>query len=389
VRRITRLSQCAANASSCTVQHLAGCCSSRVRRSGTGLHLLALGCVPRFDMVSLAWALLLLAGCDAVVVSSWNQTVFREQILRWHNDFRAVEGSSNMAALTYDLSIENKAQAWAELCLFDHSNKIANNVASCHQGRCGQGLGENLWMGSGFDQADLSVFRHALSTWHDEKQLWTFKDGRFDLSYCAAEVDKAAETCGHYTQIVSARSLRMGCAVASCQGKEWSTYLVCQYDPPGNVIGEQLFAHGPACSACPMGHETCDGSLCRGATPPVPAQTVVMDLGCGGARNFSVRIGDCTAGPPGSSWKSQVVRVLPIGQQWMAQLQFCIKGDCEECHVARPQVRGTSCFRVVCSFLVFLVLELYSGLGFVRGMVRSFGGISRFLLRQWERVTLR
>mmetsp|Transcript_41179 Transcript_41179/g.93088 ORF Transcript_41179/g.93088 Transcript_41179/m.93088 type:complete len:201 (-) Transcript_41179:11-613(-) len=132
----------------------------------------------------------------------------------------------------------------------------------------------------------------------------------------------------------------MGCAVASCQGKEWSTYLVCQYDPPGNVIGEQLFAHGPACSACPMGHETCDGSLCRGATPPVPAQTVVMDLGCGGARNFSVRIGDCTAGPPGSSWKSQVVRVLPIGQQWMAQLQFCIKGDCEECHVARPQTMG-------------------------------------------------
>mmetsp|Transcript_50415 Transcript_50415/g.132787 ORF Transcript_50415/g.132787 Transcript_50415/m.132787 type:complete len:359 (+) Transcript_50415:49-1125(+) len=290
-------------------------------------------------MGALAWALFLLE-CHAAVLWSWNQSEFREQILQWHNDFRAREASSDMAALTYDLAIERKAQAWAELCMFEHSNKIANSVASCRRGKCGQGLGENLWMGDGFIESDLSTIRHALNTWYGEKQFWSLNDGRFDLSNCAAPAEKAAEICGHYTQIVSSRSLRMGCAVASCRGKEWSTYLVCQYDPPGNVVGEQLFALGATCSACPMGHGSCTGGLCRGATPALPAQTVVMDIGCRGDSIFSAGVGDCTLGPPGGSWKSQVIRLLPIGQQWMAQLQFCTQADCEECRVARPQAIG-------------------------------------------------
>jgi len=40
--------------------------------------------------------------------------------------------------------------------------------------------------------------------------------------------------CGHYTQIVWAKTRAVGCAVARNPQREvW----VCNYDPPGNVIG--------------------------------------------------------------------------------------------------------------------------------------------------------
>ena len=38
----------------------------------------------------------------------------------------------------------------------------------------------------------------------------------------------------HYTQMISSRSTRVGCALRS--GGRW-TYLVCRYSPSGNVDG--------------------------------------------------------------------------------------------------------------------------------------------------------
>lgn len=41
-------------------------------------------------------------------------------------------------------------------------------------------------------------------------------------------------TCGHYTQVIWAASTHLGCGMASCGSAEiW----VCNYDPPGNVVG--------------------------------------------------------------------------------------------------------------------------------------------------------
>jgi pathogenesis-related protein 1 len=44
--------------------------------------------------------------------------------------------------------------------------------------------------------------------------------------------------CGHYTQLVWNNTREVGCAVASEPGREvW----VCNYDPPGNWIGERPY----------------------------------------------------------------------------------------------------------------------------------------------------
>ena len=61
------------------------------------------------------------------------------------------------------------------------------------------------------------------------------------VNYRAAEVrgyDIRSNTCkgvcGHYTQVIWGKTRAVGCAVATDRRREvW----VCNYDPPGNVIG--------------------------------------------------------------------------------------------------------------------------------------------------------
>jgi len=56
------------------------------------------------------------------------------------------------------------------------------------------------------------------------------------------DYDYASNTCrnvcGHYTQVVWRNSKRLGCGIARCGNTEvW----VCNYDPPGNYIGERPY----------------------------------------------------------------------------------------------------------------------------------------------------
>lgn len=44
-----------------------------------------------------------------------------------------------------------------------------------------------------------------------------------------------ARGCGHYTQVVWANTKRVGCAAAEC--RNGGTFVVCSYDPPGNMDG--------------------------------------------------------------------------------------------------------------------------------------------------------
>jgi len=53
-------------------------------------------------------------------------------------------------------------------------------------------------------------------------------------------------TCGHYTQIVWAKSTLLGCGVQTCTknspfgGGSWQLW-VCNYDPPGNFNNEKPY----------------------------------------------------------------------------------------------------------------------------------------------------
>jgi hypothetical protein len=132
------------------------------------------------------------------------------EILEAHNDARAAVG---MAPLQWSPSLEDSAQQWAEQLAatgsFEHS-----------------GPGENLWMGTTGAFSDSDKVR----SWAAEKEYFLPDQAYPDVSSTGDPGD-----VGHYTQMVWHDTTTVGCGLAS-DGE--NDYLVCHYNPAGNVRGE-------------------------------------------------------------------------------------------------------------------------------------------------------
>jgi pathogenesis-related protein 1 len=124
-----------------------------------------------------------------------------------------------LGAVGWDADIAVVAQAWAERCVFEHSD--------------GTGYGENLALFSpraiDADLATVTV------------ELWESEAADYDY-----EGDSCApgRQCGHYTQVVWRDTAFVGCGIASCDdvpGFGPGIMFVCNYDPPGNFIGERPY----------------------------------------------------------------------------------------------------------------------------------------------------
>ncbi|CAE6470435.1 unnamed protein product [Rhizoctonia solani] len=119
-----------------------------------------------------------------------------------HNSFRAQHGADG---LTWSAELEAKAQNWANGCIFEHGS-----------------TGENLAAGTGDFSAAAAV------------KLWTDEIDQYDPNNPQPS---------HFTQVVWKSTTQLGCAVARCPAgtiyqEAESSYHVCEYAPPGNVIGE-------------------------------------------------------------------------------------------------------------------------------------------------------
>jgi len=83
-------------------------------------------------------------------------------------------------------------------------------------------FGENLyWHSNVSTNCD-----HMVRGWYDEIGLYSFDSPRF-----SAEV-------GHFTQVVWRDTKFVGCATRVSKGPRGGIFLTCNYDPPGNFIGE-------------------------------------------------------------------------------------------------------------------------------------------------------
>ena len=62
--------------------------------------------------------------------------------------------------------------------------------------------------------------------------MWVAEKNDYDYpsNTCAA-----GKVCGHYTQVVWRNSVNLGCGRVQC-ANGWA-YVICSYDPPGNVNG--------------------------------------------------------------------------------------------------------------------------------------------------------
>ncbi|KAM9234654.1 peptidase inhibitor 16 [Dugong dugon] len=176
-----------------------------------------------------------------------------------HNFYRSQTNpqAANMLRMLWDEELAIFAKAYAEHCVWAHNP---------HRGW----RGENLFAITG-DSMDVQM---AVAEWHRERDYYNFTTGA-----C-----QPRQMCGHYTQVVWAKSERVGCDSHLCaklQNVEDSNvhFLVCNYVPPGNVIGQKLYEVGPPCSACPKGYH-CEQSLCepiRGPEEPQDLPSLVTE----------------------------------------------------------------------------------------------------------------
>lgn len=126
---------------------------------------------------------------------------FAKDILDAHNKYRSQHGVADLA--------------WAE-GPYEYAKKNADDydcsgVLTHTHGQ----YGENL--AAGFANGPAAV-----KAWYDEGDTFNYN---------------TYNEYNHFTQVVWKGSQRVGCAYKDCRAENWGLYVVCEYDPPGNVIG--------------------------------------------------------------------------------------------------------------------------------------------------------
>jgi len=176
-------------------------------------------------LTRLAVVLFLIAA--GAVVSVGQTCTLCDEFVALHNNIRANGpfGPGNpapnppLAPLTWSTADATVAANWAATCIYGHNPNRGF-------------LGENIYWQTG----SPATAQSAMSFWAGEANFYNWA-----TNTCAAGVD-----CGHYTQIVWDTTTQVGCAIQACPAgfgtpppgvtSAWS-YVVCNYSPPGNIVG--------------------------------------------------------------------------------------------------------------------------------------------------------
>ncbi|VDI78125.1 cysteine-rich secretory protein [Mytilus galloprovincialis] len=179
----------------------------------------------------------LTASSSADLASSGVTADEKTEIVNKHNALRSLTQATNMMKMSWDDETAYIAQKWAENCVTSHESPGLKRTIP---GRFG--LGQNLFWGSG-----KYTWSDAIQSWYDEISDFTFNG------------QNVFSKIGHYTQIVWADSIKLGCGYAQCNSARTHFY-VCNYGPAGN-IGDtsKPYKQGTPCQDCPG---NCANKLC-------------------------------------------------------------------------------------------------------------------------------
>ncbi|AAS50188.1 AAL178Wp [Eremothecium gossypii ATCC 10895] len=130
---------------------------------------------------------------------------FASAVLDLHNDYRR---RHHAVPLRWNSTLYTHAQHYA--------NRILCNGSLVHSGLP---HGENLALG--YSPAA------AVTAWYDEIAEYDFSTPGF------------SHATGHFTQLVWRSTTSVGCAYVMC-GPCYGLYIICQYDPPGNVADQYV-----------------------------------------------------------------------------------------------------------------------------------------------------
>jgi uncharacterized protein YkwD len=150
--------------------------------------------------------ILLVTALPSLTFATTSFDAFKKEVLNTHNRYRA---QHHAPKLEWDDTLSQYAQRYASQCRFKHSYGP---------------YGENLAAGYPSLQA-------AMHAWYIEKNLYSHRNPQF------------ANSTGHFTQLVWKSTTKIGCGYVACNGLNGTpgNYLVCEYNPPGNVVNAGYF----------------------------------------------------------------------------------------------------------------------------------------------------
>lgn len=141
-----------------------------------------------------------------LVAQYTNAVDFRTSVLNSTNFYRYEHSASY---IYWNETLAAYAQNYSEQCIWEHSHGP---------------YGENL--ARGYPNVTMAV-----EAWGDERDMYDF-DPNNPTGF--------TEPTGHFTQLVWKGTQSTGCGWTNCEGRNGldGVYLVCEYWPPGNIIGE-------------------------------------------------------------------------------------------------------------------------------------------------------
>ena len=151
-------------------------------------------------------------------IFSFTGMAFAENRLKQFIDLHNQEREAlNLPVLEWSDELAEGAQGWAVAMAF--KNQV---------GQSGSGLGENVWSGE-----------NNSATLEDIFNLWTAQRDNFIAEQAVPNNCAISwENCAAYGQIVWSQTTHIGCAAAASVDKD---YIVCRYNPPGNIEGQTAY----------------------------------------------------------------------------------------------------------------------------------------------------
>ncbi|CAK9167879.1 unnamed protein product [Ilex paraguariensis] len=110
-----------------------------------------------------------------------------------------------------------------------------NNVAAYAQNYANQRIGDCNLVHSGGQYGENLAKATPSLTGTDAVNMWVNEKSNFDYNSNSC----VGGECRHYTQVVWRKSVRLGCARVRCNDGWW--FVTCNYDPPGNFVGERPY----------------------------------------------------------------------------------------------------------------------------------------------------
>uniref|UniRef100_A0A3P8Y216 SCP domain-containing protein n=1 Tax=Esox lucius TaxID=8010 RepID=A0A3P8Y216_ESOLU len=166
-----------------------------------------------------------------------------ESIVVLHNRYRGrvVPSAANMTEVKWDEKLKIIAEGYAVKCVWEHNPDLEEME-----------MGENLFASNAPFNTNKAM----------EKWFLEYLDYDYNNNSCLED-----KMCGHYTQMVWAKSQYLGCAFHRCDTMEGLAlekvnFLVCNYFPAGNYVAEKPYEEGEWCSMCPETLPQCDQNLC-------------------------------------------------------------------------------------------------------------------------------